>query len=64
MAHYKGEILLHRRLPVIDNTCPQLIEMSFPVSLNISNALVDMYMKVHKNREFDDPMCTHVFKCF
>ena len=33
------------------------------VSLNISNTLVDMYMKLHKHLGFNGPKCTHVFKC-
>ena len=42
---------------VNNNTRPQLI-----VSLNISNTLVDMYMKLPKHLAFDGPICTHVFK--
>ena len=33
------------------------------VSLDISNALVDMYMKFRKHLGFDGQKCTHVFKC-
>ena len=33
------------------------------VSLNISNTLVDMYMKLHKHLESNGSMCSHVFKC-
>ena len=28
------------------------------VSLNISNTLVDMYMKLHTHLDFDGPICT------
>ena len=48
---------------VNNNIHPRLIKMSFHVSLNISNTLVDTYMKLHKNLDFDGPMCTRVFKC-
>ena len=33
---------------------------NFHVSLNISNTLVDMYMK---HVDFDGPTCSHVFTC-
>ena len=37
------------------------------VTLNISNILVDMYMKLHRYRDFNGPitlMCSHVCKQF
>ena len=43
---------------------PTAIKMCFHVSLNISNTLVDLYMKLHKNVDFDGLMCTHLFTCF
>ena len=48
---------------VNNNRHTQLIKMVFHVFLNISNTLVDMYMKLHKHLHFDGPMYTHVLKC-
>ena len=47
----------------VNNNSHPLLKCPFHVSINISNTLVDMYMKLHKHLDFDGPMCNHVFKC-
>ena len=45
------------------HVCKQQHTPDFYMFLNMSNTLVDMYMKLHKHVDFDGQMCTHVFAC-
>ena len=57
MSTTELHVFEQQHTPIAKLTC------LFHVSLNISNTIADMYIKLHKYLDFDGPMCTHVFKC-